>query len=101
MLILATAASLFVVAVRLLFHYSEFVFRSSERLLPYDFWMYYIIIERLYWNDYICLMRIDCCDDLMSNVHNGTVTYVNTHDIANKSLDFDMTLGYYVICGWN
>ena len=52
----------------------------------------------LYWNDYICLMRIDSYDELMSDVCNGTLTYVYTCDIANESLDFDMTLVYWVIC---
>ena len=51
----------------------------------------------LYWNDYICLMRIDSYDELMIHVRNGTLTYVHTCDIANESLDFDMTPGYCVI----
>ena len=46
---------------------------------------------------YICLMRIDSYDELMSDVRNGTLTYVNTYDIANKSLDFGMTPGNWVI----
>ena len=39
-------------------------------------------------------MRIDSCDELMSDVCNGTLTYVYTCDIANKSLSFDITPGY-------
>ena len=44
-------------------------------------------------------MRIDSYDELMSDVRNGTSTYVYTYDIANESLDFDMTSGYWAICG--
>ena len=98
MLNLAAAASLFVAAARLLFCCSEFVFRRTERSLPCDFWMCYIIIEILYLNDYICLMSIDSYDELMSDVRNSTLTYVYTCDITNESLDFDMTPGYWVIC---
>ena len=53
----------------------------------------------LYWSDYICLMRIDNYNELMSDVRNGTLTYVYTCDIVKESLDFDMTLEYWVICG--
>ena len=52
----------------------------------------------LYWNDYICLMRIDSYDELMIDVRNGTLTYVYVCDITNESLDFDMTPRYWVIC---
>ena len=44
------------------------------------------------------LMRIDSCDKLMSKVRNGTLTYVYTCDIANKSLGFDVSLGYQATC---
>ena len=99
MLILAAAASLFIAAARLLFLCNAIVFRHNEKSLPYDFfWTCYIIMEMLYWNDYICLMRIDSYDELMSDVRNVTLTYVYTYDIASKSLDFHMTLGYWVIC---
>ena len=81
-----------------MFRCNEFVYFYSERSLTCDFWMGYIIFEMLCWNDYICLMRIDSYDELMSDVRNGTLTYVYTYDIANKSLDFDMTPGYWVIC---
>ena len=94
MLILATAASLFVTTARLFFRCSEFVFRLNERSLPYDFCTCCIIIEMLYWSDYICLMRIDSYDELMSDARNGTLTYAYTCGIANESLDFDMTLRY-------
>ena len=50
-------------------------------------------MERLYR-----LMRIDNCDELMSDVRNGTLIYVYTCDIANKSLGFDIAPGYWVIC---
>ena len=91
MLILAAAA-------RLLFRCSELVFHRSERSLSCDFWTYYIIIEMLYWNNYICLMIINGYDELMSDVCNSAPTYLYTCDIANESLDFDMTPGYWVIC---
>ena len=42
-------------------------------------------------------MRIDGYDELISDVRNGTLTYVYTCDIVNKSLDFYMPLGYWVI----
>ena len=48
----------------------------------------------LNWNDYICLMRIDSYDELMSDVCDDTLTYAYTCNIANESLDFDMTPGY-------
>ena len=95
---LTTATSLFVAIARFLFHYNEFVFRCSERSLPCDFWTCYIIIEMLCWKDYIYLMRIDSYDELMSHVHGGTLTYAYTCDIADESLDFDMTPRYWVIC---
>ena len=76
MLILAAVASLFVAAARLLFHCSEFAFRRSKRSLPCDFWMCCIIIEMLYWNDYIRLMKINSYDESMSDVRNGTLPYV-------------------------
>ena len=44
------------------------------------------------------LMRIDSCDELISDVCNGTLTYVDMCDIANKSLGVDIILGYWVIC---
>ena len=53
----------------------------------------------LYWNDYVCLIRIDNYDELISDVLNGTLTNVYTCDMANQNLEFDMTLGYWVICG--
>ena len=87
MLILAAGMSLFFAAVRLLLRYSEFVFRHSEMSLPCDFWTCYIIIEMLYWNNYICLMRIDSYDELMSDVRNGTLIYVYTCDISKERLD--------------
>ena len=45
-------------------------------------------------------MRIESYDELVSDVRNGTLTYIYiyTCDIANESLDFDMTPGYWVIC---
>ena len=45
-------------------------------------------------NDYVCLMRIDSYDELMSDVRDGTLTCAYTCDIANESLDFDLTLRY-------
>ena len=51
----------------------------------------------LYCNDYVCLTRIDSYDELMSDVRNGTLIYVYTCDVANESLDFDMTPGHWVI----
>ena len=101
MLILSATTSLFVAVARLLFRCSEFVLHCSERSLACDFWMCYIIIEMLCWNDYIYLMRIDSYDELMSDVRYGTLIYAYTCDIANESLDFDMTLGYWVICEYN
>ena len=50
--------------------------RYSERLLPCDFWMCCIIIEMSYRNDFICLMRIECYDELMSDVRKSTLTYI-------------------------
>ena len=52
----------------------------------------------LHRNNYICLMRIDSYDELMSDVCDDTLSYTYTCDIANESLDFDMTSGYWVIC---
>ena len=77
--------NLFIAVVRLLFIYSKLVFHRSERSLSCDFWMCYIIIEILYCNDYICLMIIDSYDKVMSDVHNGTLTYVYTCDIATRA----------------
>ena len=54
----------------------------------------YIIIKILCWNDYVCLIRSDSYDKLMSYVRDDTLTYAYTCNIANKRLDFDMTLGY-------
>ena len=71
-----------------LFCYSKFVFCRSERSLPCGFWACYVIIEMLYWNNYICLMIIDSYDELMSDVHNGTFICVYMCDIANESLHF-------------
>ena len=93
-----TAASLYVAAARLLFRCSELVFHPSERSLPCDFWTYNIIVETLCWNDYVYLIRIDCYDELISGVRDGTLTYAYTCDISNKSLDYDMTPSYLVIC---
>ena len=68
LLMFTAAASLYVAAVKLLF-------RRSERSLPYDFWTCYIIIKMLCWNDYVCLMRSDSYDEVMSDVRDGTLTY--------------------------
>ena len=57
-----------------------------------------MIIKMLCWNDYVCLMRIDSYDEMMSDVHDSTLTFTYTCDIANESLDFDMTPRYRVIC---
>ena len=46
-------------------------------------------------------MRIDSYEELMSDVRDGTLTYAYTCDIANESLDFDTTPGYWVICEYN
>ena len=54
----------------------------------------YIVIKMLYWNDYLWLMRSDSYDKLMSYVHDDILTYEYTGNIANESLDFDMTPGY-------
>ena len=62
--------------------------------MPCNFWMCYIIIEMLYWNNYVCLMRIDSYDELMSDVRDVTLTYAYMCDIANESLDCDMTPRY-------
>ena len=43
-------------------------------------------------------MRIGSYNELMSDVCNGTLTYVYKCDIASKSLNFDMTPGYWVVC---
>ena len=55
----------------------------------------------LYWNDYTRLMRINSYDESMSNVRDGTLPYTYTCDVANESLDFDMTPGYWVVCEYN
>ena len=47
------------------------------------------------------MIRIDSDDELMSDVRDGILTYAYTCDIANESLDFDITLGYWVICEYN
>ena len=44
----------------------------------------------LHRNDYICLMKIDSYDELMSDVRNGTLICVYMCDIANECLDFAM-----------
>ena len=54
--------------------------------------MCYITVVMSYWNDYICLIRIDSYDELRSDERDGTL------NIANESLDFDVTSGYWVIC---
>ena len=57
----------------------------------------YIIIKMLCQNDYVCLMRFDSFDKLVSYVRDDTLTYAYTCNIAKQSLEFDMTPGYQVI----
>ena len=52
----------------------------------------------LCWNVYVCLMRIDSYDELMSDVRDGTLIYTIICDIANKSLNCNMMPRYWVIC---
>ena len=42
-------------------------------------------------------MRINSYDESMSDVRNGKLPYVYTCDIANESMDFNMTLGYWFV----
>ena len=54
----------------------------------------YIIIKMLCYNNYVCLLRSDSYDKLVSYVCDNTLTYAYTCKIANESLDFDMKSGY-------
>ena len=49
----------------------------------------------------VCLVWIDSYDDVMYVVHVGTLAQAYTCDIANKSLSYDMTSKYWVICKMN
>ena len=43
------------------------------------------------------MLSIDTIENLMIDVYDGILTYTYTCDIANESLDCDMTLRYWVI----
>ena len=101
LLMFTAVVSLYVTAVRLLFHCSEFIFRLSERSLPCDILKYDIIVEMLCWYDYVCLTRIDRHDDWMNDVHVSTLAQAYTWDITNESLNYDMTPKCWVICKLN
>ena len=89
------AAGRLVVAVAsLLFRCNKFVCCRSERSLPYDNLTCNVIVEILCRYDKVCLLSID---NLMIDVHDGTLAYAYIHDVANKSLNYNMMPRYWVI----
>ena len=91
---LAAAASLSVAIARLLFCCSKYVSRSSERSLLSEVLMYNVTVEILCEHKNVYLLRIASFDNLMVDIHVGTLTQAYTCDIANESLNCDMTQRY-------
>ena len=91
---LAAVVSLSVAATRLLFRYSEYLSHRNGRSLHCEVLICSLIVEILCEYKNVCLLRIARFDNLMVNVHVGTLTQAYTCDIANKSLNCDMTLRY-------
>ena len=56
-----------------------------------------VIVEILYGYEIESLLRIASFDNFMIDVHVSTLAEAYTCDIANKSLDYDMTPRYWVI----
>ena len=73
MLKFVAAVSLAVATASLLFHCSETFSCHSERSLLCDILMGDKNVEMLCWYDNVCLMRIDRYDNMMNNVHIGTL----------------------------
>ena len=94
---LVAAASLSVATVRLLFHYSEYVSRRNERSLHCSVLMCNVIVKILCEYKNVCLLRIASFNNLMVDVHVGTLTQAYTCDIANESLNCYMTPRYWII----
>ena len=97
LLMLAAAASLSVAAVRFLFRCSEYISHRSERSLHCEVIMCNVIVEILCEYKNVCLLRITSFDNLMVDVHVGTLTQAYTCDITNESLNRDMAPRYWVI----
>ena len=96
-----TTTSLDITTARLLFHCNETVSRHSERSLLGDNLMCDLLVKVLCGHDNVCLLRIDSFDSLMIDVHVGTLAQAYIYDIANESLNCDITLRYWVICELN
>ena len=60
--------------------------------------MFNVIVEILCGYEIECLLRIASIDNPMIDVHVDTLMKAYTRDIANESLDCDMTPRYWVIC---
>ena len=56
--------------------------------------MYNVIVEMLCRYDKVCLLSIDNIDNLMIDVHDGTLAYVYIYDVSNKSLNCNMKPRY-------
>ena len=57
-----------------------------------------VIVKILCEYEIECLLRISSFDNLMIDVHVGTLVQTYTCDIANENLDGNMTIRYWVIC---
>ena len=95
---LTATVSLSVAAARLLSYCSEYVSRRNERSLHCEVLICNVIVEILCGYEIECLLRIASFDNLMIDVHVGTLAQDYTGGISNESLDCDMTPRYWVIC---
>ena len=89
---------LVVAVASLLFRYNKFVCYRSERSLPCDNLICNVIVEMLCRYDKEGLLSIDNIDNLMIDVHDGTLAYAYICDVANKSLNCNIMPRYWVIC---
>ena len=89
---------LVVPAASLLVCCSKFVCCHSERSLPCDNLTCNVIVEMLCRYDKVCLLSIDNINNLMIDIHNGTLAYAYICDVVNKSQNCNMMPRYWVIC---
>ena len=87
----------FFATVSLLFRCNKSVYCRNEKSLHCDNLTCNIIVKMLWRYDKVSLLSIDNINNLMIDVHDGTLAYAYICDVANKSPNCNMMPRYCVI----